>query len=118
MAELRSLHQDAPADWNTISPSANLPGYAVYGREIKKPEVDDRDYRCIKLENGLEVLLVHDANTDKSAASLDVEVGHLHDPVSQFLLASRPQGLTINCAGRPSRPCTLLRTSVVHGMTW
>ncbi|KAG9103374.1 Insulinase (Peptidase M16) [Ceratobasidium sp. 370] len=80
MSRLRSLHQDAAADWSVVSPSANLPGYRIFRKEIKKPEVDDRDYRCIRLENGLEALLVHDADADKSAASLDVEVGHLHDP--------------------------------------
>ncbi|KAG8687288.1 Insulinase (Peptidase M16) [Ceratobasidium sp. 394] len=81
MARPRSLHQNASADWSTISPSANLPGYEIFRKEIKKPEVDDREYRSIRLENGLEALLIHDANADKSAASLDVEVGHLHDPV-------------------------------------
>ncbi|KAG8745619.1 Insulinase (Peptidase M16) [Ceratobasidium sp. 414] len=81
MSRLRSLHQDASADWSAIPPSANLPGYEVFREEIRKPEVDDRDYKCIRLENGLEALLIHDANADKSAASLDVEVGHLHDPV-------------------------------------
>ncbi|KAG9128505.1 Insulinase (Peptidase M16) [Ceratobasidium sp. 392] len=80
MSKLRSLHQDASADWRVIPPSANLSGYEIFSKAIKKPEVDDRDYRCIRLENGLEALLVHDANADKSAASLDVEVGHLHDP--------------------------------------
>lgn len=28
----------------------------------------------------MEVLLIHDANTDKSSASMDVKVGHLNDP--------------------------------------
>ncbi|QRV87985.1 insulysin [Ceratobasidium sp. AG-Ba] len=80
MSRTRSLHQEAATDWNVIPPTQNLPGYQVFSREIKKPEVDDRDYRCIKLQNGLEALLIHDASADKSAASLDVEVGHLHDP--------------------------------------
>lgn len=86
----RSLHQDVfpkhdLKDWNTIPASNNLPGYAILKKEIIKPEVDDREYRYIKLENNLEALLIHDANADKSAASMDVEVGHLHDPVSQFM---------------------------------
>ncbi|KAG0054713.1 Insulinase (Peptidase M16) [Gryganskiella cystojenkinii] len=34
----------------------------------------------IRLPNELEVMLVHDPNTDKSAASLNVHVGHLSDP--------------------------------------
>ncbi|CUA67752.1 insulysin [Rhizoctonia solani] len=67
-------------DWQTVPPSTDLPGYSVFKNNIKKPEVDDRDYRYIKLENDLEVLLIHDPSSDKSAASLDVEIGHLHDP--------------------------------------
>ena len=43
---------------------------------------DDREYRVIRLENGLEATLVRDATADKAAASLDVAVGHLSDPVS------------------------------------
>ncbi|CEL63782.1 insulysin [Rhizoctonia solani AG-1 IB] len=73
-----SLHN--PADWHTVPASADQPGYSVFKKDIRKPEVDDRHYRCIKLENDLEVLLIHDPNADKSAASLDVEIGHLHDP--------------------------------------
>lgn len=52
----------------------------MYKNEIKKPEVDDREYRYIKLENDLEAMLIHDPNADKSAASMDIEIGHLHDP--------------------------------------
>ncbi|VDN41544.1 unnamed protein product [Gongylonema pulchrum] len=37
-------------------------------------------YRGLELANGLRVLLVSDPETDKSAASLDVNVGHLMDP--------------------------------------
>ncbi|KAJ1309144.1 hypothetical protein OPQ81_004817 [Rhizoctonia solani] len=73
-----SLHN--PADWTIVPASADLPGYSIFKKEIRKPEIDDRDYRYIKLENNLEVLLIHDPTTDKSAASLDVEIGHLHDP--------------------------------------
>lgn len=47
---------------------------------LEKPEVDERDYRIIRLANELEVLLVHDAETDKASAALDVHVGHLSDP--------------------------------------
>ncbi|CAE6447519.1 unnamed protein product [Rhizoctonia solani] len=83
----RSLQQKAlweslynPADWRAVPASEDLPGYSVFTKDIRKPEVDDRDYRYIKLGNDLEALLIHDPNTDKSAASLDVEIGHLHDP--------------------------------------
>jgi hypothetical protein len=81
-----SIHD--PADWQTIPASAELPGYAVFMKDIRKPEIDDREYRYIKLENDLEAILVHDPTVDKSAASMDVEIGHLHDPVSGILFST------------------------------
>lgn len=56
--------------------------YSVYGKPIVKSQQDDRDYQLIQLDNGLQAMLVHDAKADKAAASLDVAVGHLNDPVS------------------------------------
>ncbi|KAG6291418.1 hypothetical protein E4U46_001099 [Claviceps purpurea] len=46
---------------------------------LEKPSIDDRDYRVIRLENDLEVLLVHDPETDKASAALDVGVGCFSD---------------------------------------
>ncbi len=46
---------------------------------LNKPSLDDRTYRIIELSNGLEALLVHDAETDKASASLDVGVGNFND---------------------------------------
>lgn len=43
----------------------------------------DRDYRAIELPNGLRALLIHDADTDKAAASLDVKVGSGNDPLAR-----------------------------------
>ncbi|KAG6851274.1 hypothetical protein H0H93_011710 [Arthromyces matolae] len=60
--------------------SPRAPPYFLFKNEIEKSQQDDRDYRIIQLENGLEATLIHDANTDKAAASLDVAVGHLYDP--------------------------------------
>ncbi|BFZ54324.1 metalloprotease [Savitreella phatthalungensis] len=47
---------------------------------IDKPELDTRQYRIVTLDNALECLLVHDPDTDKASAALDVNVGHLSDP--------------------------------------
>ncbi|CAD6193834.1 unnamed protein product [Caenorhabditis auriculariae] len=47
---------------------------------IVKSAQDNREYRGLELKNGLKVLLVSDPETDKSAAALDVNVGHLMDP--------------------------------------
>lgn len=48
--------------------------------DIVKSQEDQRHYRGLRLENGMKVLLVSDPTTDKSAACLCVEVGHMSDP--------------------------------------
>ena len=45
-----------------------------------KPLSDTRNYRFLTLSNGLRILLISDPKTDKSAAALQVNVGHLSDP--------------------------------------
>ena len=47
--------------------------------QLEKPSLDDRTYRVVRLLNKLEVLLVHDAETDKASASMDVNVGAFSD---------------------------------------
>ena len=47
--------------------------------DLERPALDDRSYRVIKLLNQLEVLLVHDAETDKASGALDVNVGSFSD---------------------------------------
>lgn len=46
---------------------------------LETPSLDDRSYRVIRLPNQLEVLLVHDAKTDKASAAMDVNVGNFSD---------------------------------------
>lgn len=46
----------------------------------EKPLVDKREYRLITLDNELEALLIHDPETDKASAALDVNVGSFSDP--------------------------------------
>lgn len=48
--------------------------------DIIKSQEDKREYRGLTLANGAKVLLVSDPTTDKSAACLCVEVGHMSDP--------------------------------------
>ncbi|OIW34047.1 UCH-domain-containing protein [Coniochaeta ligniaria NRRL 30616] len=47
--------------------------------QLEKPSLDDRTYRVIRLSNQLEVLLVHDPDTDKASAAMDVNVGAFSD---------------------------------------
>lgn len=50
---------------------------------IKSPS-DKREYRHVRLTNGLEALIVHDSEADKSAAALDVKVGCSLDPKTHY----------------------------------
>ncbi len=59
---------------------------AVAGEVIKSPN-DQREYRVVTLDNNIEIMLVSDPNTDKSAAALSVGVGLLQDPETQQGLA-------------------------------
>lgn len=47
--------------------------------DLERPQLDDRSYRIITLQNQLEVLLIHEAGTDKASAALDVNVGSFSD---------------------------------------
>jgi insulysin len=51
----------------------------IVADKLEKPELDDRSYRVIKLSNKLEALLVHDPDTDKASASVNVNVGSYSD---------------------------------------
>ncbi|KZF20164.1 LuxS/MPP-like metallohydrolase [Xylona heveae TC161] len=46
---------------------------------LEKPALDDRSYRVIELPNKLEAMLVHDPETDKASAAMDVNVGAFSD---------------------------------------
>ncbi|KAH9898898.1 ubiquitin carboxyl-terminal hydrolase-like protein [Xylariomycetidae sp. FL2044] len=46
---------------------------------METSSLDDRSYRVIRLPNQLEALLVHDPETDKASAALDVNVGNFSD---------------------------------------
>lgn len=73
-----STQASTSPDWELASQGT----YWLYKQPLEKSDNDDRDYRLIKLaSNDLQVLLVHDKDTDKSSAALDVHVGHLSDPV-------------------------------------
>lgn len=74
---------ESPSDWSLSSNGK----YWTFTRPLEQSDNDDRKYRLIKLaSNDLQVLLIHDADTDKSSAALDVHVGHLSDPVSLLFM--------------------------------
>ena len=55
-------------------------GVDVLASTLEKPLLDTREYRVIKLPNDLEALLIHDPETDKAAAAMDVNIGSFSDP--------------------------------------
>ena len=50
------------------------------GPVIRKSGQDDREYRLVTLPNGIRGVVIHDATTDKAAATVCVHVGSLSDP--------------------------------------
>lgn len=56
---------------------------SLYADSLVVSPNDQRDYRTLKLNNEIEVVLVSDPTVDKSAAALSVGVGLLHDPMTQ-----------------------------------
>jgi insulysin len=68
-------------DWILVPAQHDVPSYRVFNEDLLTPHNDDRLYKMIKLENGLNATVVHDPDADISAASMDVAIGHLADPV-------------------------------------
>lgn len=78
----RSLYTHQPFHRNLATMSNQKHTIVADDGAIAKPDIDDRKYRIVKLENQLTALLIHDPATDKSAAALDVNVGSYNDPKS------------------------------------
>jgi len=87
LASTLPMYPQFHSEWERITPgNSSVPSFYAFAREIKRSEQDDRQYRIIQLDNGLQATLVHDSKADKAAASLDVAIGHLNDPVSSVFL--------------------------------
>lgn len=54
---------------------------------LKQSPNDLKQYQTLTLSNGLRILLVHNDETEKSAAALAVNVGHFSDPIARQGLA-------------------------------
>lgn len=66
----------------TVMPEPTTQVEQAQAKVVKSPN-DDREYRVITLPNQIEIMLVSDPSTEKSAASLSVGVGLLQDPMTQ-----------------------------------
>ncbi|RAL11158.1 a-pheromone processing metallopeptidase Ste23 [Aspergillus homomorphus CBS 101889] len=70
----------APLSTTQVSMGSNKMGPVErIAEDLLKPELDDRSYRVIRLPNKLEALLVHDPDTDKASAAVNVNVGNFSD---------------------------------------
>ncbi len=76
---------------NTTEPTANTQSVSanslLANQTVIKSQNDQRQYRYVELDNGLKVILVSDSSADKSAASMDVHIGHMADPKDREGLA-------------------------------
>lgn len=61
------------------TPHSRPAGVERLAERLEKPLLDNRSYRVVKLPNQLEALLIHDADTDKASAAMDVNVGSFSD---------------------------------------
>ncbi|EJU00764.1 insulin-degrading enzyme [Dacryopinax primogenitus] len=68
-----------PADGFVPSPLPNT-SHSVFPLPQETPARDKNEYRLLRLGNGLQVLLIRDAETDRAGAAMDIGVGHLDDP--------------------------------------
>jgi insulysin len=78
---------------------------------LERPALDNRSYRVIKLPNKLEALLIHDPDTDKVSAALDVNVGSFSDGDDMPGMAHAVEHLLFMGTEKVRRPRLGWRTS-------
>ncbi|KAL7413771.1 Metalloenzyme, LuxS/M16 peptidase-like protein [Mrakia frigida] len=76
-----SSSTESTENWTpSTHPSHPTLPFSTFSLPLEQSPLDDRQYKLIRLANGLEALLIRDEKTDKSTAAMDVKVGHLMDP--------------------------------------
>lgn len=63
------------------------PQFETLAAKINKSPTDNAEYKAIRLNNGLEVLLISDEKANKSLFSVGLPIGSMEDPLSQQGLA-------------------------------
>jgi len=83
----KNLHLQSTRLYSTIQPP-NLSSITLAkDSDFIKSKLDRRQYKCIKLENQLQILLVSDPQTDIEAAAMHIKAGHFNDPENRAGLA-------------------------------
>lgn len=85
---------------------------------LEKPELDDRSYRVIRLPNQLEALLVHDPDTDKASAAVNVNVGNFSDEDDMPGMAHAVEHLLFMGTKKVRLLWPWRRLSVMAELTW
>lgn len=62
-------------------------GFHYLDTQIRKSPADEAIYKAIRLDNGMEVLLISDPKANKSLFSVGLPIGSMEDPLSQQGLA-------------------------------
>ncbi|ASM52146.1 hypothetical protein PESP_b0612 [Pseudoalteromonas espejiana DSM 9414] len=68
---------------SNTSSTSGAPAASLLSDTLVVSPNDTREYKTLKLANEIDVILVSDPSAEKSAASLSVGVGLLHDPMMQ-----------------------------------
>lgn len=89
------------------SPAASNSSTSVVkvSEDIVKPACDKLSYRVVHLQNNLRVLLVHDPETEKGAAALDVSQAPWGLAWSSGNIAERPDVQLHGCQSTTARSC-------------
>lgn len=85
---------------------------AALSGQIIKPTIDKLDYRIIVLDNGLKACVVHDVDTDKAAASMDVRISLIMYHILPLLPPLSPRFSV------PARARRLCHSGVVTWQSW
>lgn len=82
---------------------------------IHKSDRDPRQYKAIKLQNGMTVLLVSDENAIKSLAAVSLPVGHMENPDNQLGLAHYLEHMVLMGSKRYPQPGGFAEFLQKHG---
>jgi insulysin len=86
--------------------------------DLQRPELDDRTYRVIRLPNKLEALLVHDPDTDKASASVNVNVGNFSDDIDMPGMAHAVEHLLFMGTKKVSSIAMIATLSAEANIDW
>ncbi len=99
--------------WAPLSQASQ--GWQPIKETVHKSNKDDRSYQAIRLDNGMEVLLVSDPQAIKSLSALVVPVGSLQDPKDHQGLAHFLEHMTLMGSAKYPQPDSLSEFLKLHG---